>query len=320
MAGDFYRTQGPVVALKRVGASLRALRHRRLLDQMADQGYLAHAQLRRGQEPGLPWDPLHFISHTDYLVKSLSLERRFEAALAHQRIEAALLAPALIQKMYSAEGVRLWEAEVEGHRFSLEIGLPGLELLEGDLRMRLIADGRGIGTVNFVWADAAMFGARSRPTIFITRNQTHMWPELDMFRTHFKQNSPPYFGIAALSGIALACGMNELYAVQHQHQVTFDGTYATSYFRSYDEFWEKFSAERATPFAFRLEVPLKLRDLSELKSKHRSRAESRRRAWGEVAQSASELMAAHLRRGAAAGVPAAMPAVAAEAAAGSPSA
>ena len=79
--------------------------------------------------------------------------------------------------------------------------------------------------------------------------------------------------------------------------------YASSFRNSYDEFWEKFSAESVSPQAYRLPLPLELRDLSELKSKHRSRAEARRRAWGEVGRSAGAALASHLR-GASRAVPA----------------
>ena len=72
--------------------------------------------------------------------------------------------------------------------------------------------------------------------------------------------------------------------------------YESSFRNSYDEFWEKFNADTpATPQAFRLPLPLALRDLSELKSKHRSRAEGRRRSWGQVGQSAAAAITPHLQ-------------------------
>ena len=77
--------------------------------------------------------------------------------------------------------------------------------------------------------------------------------------------------------------------------MSYEPKYASSFRNSYDEFWEKFNATQATPQAFRLALPLELRDLSELKSKHRSRAEARRRSWGEVGQSAGAALAQHLR-------------------------
>ncbi len=294
MHGEFRRAKGNSAALKRAVGSARMLAFPKLMRRLSAEGYLQRVERKRGAD-GEPWDPFHFISHPHYLAQGLSLSQRFEAALYHYRQEAQTFDDALLEQVYSLEGLLLWSAQVDDHHFEMRLGLPGQESIEGDLRLRLIADGCGIGTMNFIWADSAMFGGQSAPTIFITRCQTHTWPELAVFRNCFKQNSPPYFCLAALSGLGLACGMTELHAVQHTAQMSYDPKYAGSFRNSYDEFWEKFSAERATPIAYRLPLPLGLRDLSELKSKHRSRAEARRRAWGDVSRSVGESMAPYLR-------------------------
>jgi uncharacterized protein len=294
MHGEFRRAKGRSAAWKRALCSLRVLAFPALMRRMSAEGYLRLAERKRGAD-GVPWDPFHFISHPGYLVQGFSLSQRFEAALYHYRQEAAAFDEALLDQIYSRQGFELWSAEIDGHRFSMRLGLPGEEFLEGDLCVRLYADGRPIGTMNFIWADGAMFGGKSGPTIFITRCQTHTWPELAVFRACFKQNSPPYFCLAALAGLGQVCGLTELYAVQHRAQMSYEPKYASNFRNSYDEFWEKFDATPATPLAYRLALPLSLRDLSELKSKHRSRAEGRRRSWGEVGQSAGAALAQHLR-------------------------
>jgi uncharacterized protein VirK/YbjX len=292
--GEFRRAKGAAVAGKRVLASLRMLVFPRLMRRMVADDYLRLVERKRGKG-GEPWDPFHFISHPSYLVLGFSLAQRFEAALYHYRQEAAAFDEALLDKIYSPQGFELWSGEVDGHRFTMRLGRPGEEFLEGDLRLCLFADGRAVGSMNFIWADGATFGGKRGPTMFITRCQTHTWPELAIFRACFKQNSPPYFCLAALAGLGQACGLSELYAVQHQAQMSYLPKYASNFRNAYDEFWEKFKATPATARAYRLALPLDLRDLSELKSKHRSRAQSRRRAWGEVGQSAGAALAQHLR-------------------------
>lgn len=293
MHGEFRRAKGAAAAGKRLIASLRVLAFPGLMRRMSDEGYLQRVERKRGAD-GLPWDPFHFISHPGYLVRGYPLAQRFGAALHHYRFEAATFDEAMLKTLYSPQGFTLWSTEVDGHRFEMRMGLAGEETLEGDLYLRLFTDGQQVGSMNFVWADAAMFGGESRPTIFITRCQTHTWPELQIFRACFKQNSPPYFGLAALAGIGQVLGMTDLYAVHGLAQMHYEPKFESSFRNSYDEFWEKFSAERVRPEAFRLPLPLALRDLSELKSKHRSRAESRRRAWGEVGEAAAAAMARHL--------------------------
>jgi Protein of unknown function (DUF535) len=220
MHDEFRRAKGRSVALKRVIASLRVLAFPGLMRRMSAEGFLRLAERRRGRA-GEPWDPFHFISHPGYLVQGYSLPQRFEAALFHYGQEAATFSEAMLDQVYSQPGFELWTAEVDGHRFSMRLGLAGEGSLEGDLCMRLIADGRCIGSMNFVWADAAMFGGPSGPTIFISRCQTHILEELAVFRACFKQNSPPYFCLAALAGLGQVCGLRELYAVQHQAQMSY---------------------------------------------------------------------------------------------------
>jgi uncharacterized protein VirK/YbjX len=292
--GEFRRAKGASAAAKRVIASLRVLAFPGLLRRMAEEGYLKRVERKRGAD-GLPWDPFHFISHPGYLVRGYSLAQRFRAALHHYRFEGTTFDEAMLQTLYSPPGFTLWSADIDGHHFAMRMGLAGEETLEGDLFLRLFTDGQQIGSMNFVWADAAMFGRPSAPTIFITRCQTHTWPELQVFRACFKQNSPPYFGLAALAGIGKLLGMTDLYAVHGLVQMHYEPKYESNFRNSYDEFWEKFSAERVQPEAFRMPLPLALRDLSELKSKHRSRAEGRRRAWGAVGEAAAAAMARHLR-------------------------
>jgi uncharacterized protein len=291
---EFRRADGASAAAKRVIASLRVLAFPGLMRRMSDEGYLHLAERKRGKD-GAPWDPFHFMSHPGYLVRGYPLAQRFRAALHHYRFEATTFNEAMLQTLYSPQGFTLWAADIDGHRFEMRIGPAGLESLEGDLYLRLFTNGQQIGSMNFVWADAATFGGASRPTIFITRCQTHTWPELQIFRACFKQNSPPYFGLAALADAGQMLGMTDLYAVHSLAQMHFEQKYESSFRNSYDEFWEKFSAERVRPEAFRLALPLALRDLSELKSKHRSRAEGRRRAWGQVGEAAAAAMASHLR-------------------------
>ena len=293
MHGEFRRAKGVAAAGKRLIASLRVLAFPGLMRRMSDERYLQHVERKRGSDDE-PWDPFHFISHPGYLALGYTLEQRFRAALHHYRFEAETFDEAMLKTLYSPQGFTLWSAEIDGHHFEMRMGTAGVETLEGDLYLRLFTNGQQVGSMNLVWADAAMFGGPSRPTIFITRCQTHTWPELQIFRACFKQNSPPYFGLAALAGIGQVLGMTDLYAVHGLAQMHYEPKYESSFRNSYDEFWEKFSAERVRPEAFRMPLPLALRDLSELKSKHRSRAEGRRRAGGEVGEAAAAAMAQHL--------------------------
>ncbi|MBI3768258.1 MAG: DUF535 family protein [Deltaproteobacteria bacterium] len=125
-------------------------------------------------------------------------------------------------------------------------------------------------------------------TMFVTRNQTDRNAELERFRDTFKQNSPPYFCLAAVCGIAMANGMRAIFAVKDDAQIAYDTRYADSFRNSYSAFWRVFGAEEIDQQAYQMSIPLQLNPLADVK--HRARAVARRRNWLEIIRSTRRAM------------------------------
>jgi uncharacterized protein len=238
-----------------------------------------------------PSDPLFFLTHKHYLSSRLTLAQRIECAVNHFEFEQRHRRADYHELVYRASGLVLWTKLVEGVRYALRLTTERDHLYEGDLSVILTVDDTMIGIMSFSYVDTAVFGLPGGTAMFITRNQTYRNDALNRFRAAFKQNSPPYFCLWALSGIAMANGMRSIYAIKHQAQVSYSERYADGFRNSYDNFWSKFAAEEVDPQAYRLATPFALAPLEGVK--HRARAAARRRYWQSIAQDSRHVMLLH---------------------------
>ena len=143
--------------------------------------------------------------------------------------------------------------------------------------------------VSFSYVNGSLFGLQPGRMIFVTRNQTDRNPELQRFRDTFKQNSPPYFCLAAVCGIAMANGMRAMLMVKDDAQIAYAEPYAEGFRNSYSALWESFGAQEIEHrHAYTMSIPLKLNPLSVVK--HKGRAVARRGNWLEIALSTRQAM------------------------------
>ena len=126
-----------------------------------------------------------------------------------------------------------------------------------------------------------MFGIDAPVTMFVTRNQTDRNSELQRFRADFKQNSPQYFCVAAVCGIAMAHGLRQICLIQDEAQVAYDARYAQNFRNSYSEFWRAFGAKPMPALnVHTMAVPPEFNPIAMVK--HKARAGARRQNWLEV--------------------------------------
>ncbi len=160
---------------------------------------------------------------------------------------------------------------------------------EGDLSVLCSVDDTRICRVSFTYVNGSLFGLKPERTMFVTRNQTDRNPELQRFRDTFPQNSPPYFCLASVCGIAMANGMRAILMVKDDAQIAYAVRYAESFRNSYSALWEAFGAqENDDRHAYTMSIPPKLNPLSHVK--HKNRAIARRLNWMEVALNTRQAM------------------------------
>jgi hypothetical protein len=160
---------------------------------------------------------------------------------------------------------------------------------EGDLTVLCFVNDTRVCRVSFSYVNGSLFGLQRERTMFVTRNQTDRSPELQRFRDTFKQNSPPYFCLASVCGIAMANGMRGIFMIKDDAQMGYAEQYAEGFRNSYSALWEAFGAQEIEHrHAYTLSIPLKLNPLSVVK--HRRRAITRRRIWLEIALNTRKAM------------------------------
>ncbi len=229
---------------------------------------------------GRDHDPLFFLTHRYYLSQKLTMLQRIDCAIVHHVHEQRSRRADYHDLVYGSCGLELWRQQVGDTCCSLRLAATEDNPHEGDLSVLLVVDAVRVCRMSFSYVSAGIFGREPRITMFVTRNQTDRNDQLARFRAAFRQNSPPYFCLAALAGIAMADGLQSIYGVKHDAQIAYQERYRTSFENSYSGFWHKFNAEEVADHAYRLAIPLDLAPVSEVI--HKARAVGRRAHWARI--------------------------------------
>jgi len=235
-------------------------------------------------------DTFFFLTHNHYLSRDLTLAQRVDCAVNHYSFERQNFGPAYHRSVYhSPRGLALWHRVVDGTRYTITLRATEDRRYEGDLSVLCFVDDTRVCRVSFSYVDGSLFGLQPERTMFVTRNQTERNPALQRFRDSFKQNSPPYFCLASVCGIAMANGMRAIFMVKDHAQIAYDERYAEGFRNSYSALWKAFGAQEIDDrHAYTMSIPLKLNPLSSVK--HKTRAVARRKNWQEIAISARQAM------------------------------
>jgi uncharacterized protein VirK/YbjX len=233
-------------------------------------------------------DTFFFLTHDYYLSRHLTLAQRVDCAITHYSFERQNCGPAYHHSVYrSPYGLVLWHRVVEGTRYAITLRATEDLRYEGDLSVLCSVNETRVCRLSFSYVNGSLFGLQPDRTMFVTRNQTDRNPELQRFRDTFKQNSPPYFCLASVCGIAMANGMRTIFMVKDDAQIAYDARYAEGFRNSYSGLWEAFGAQEIDDRgAYTMSIPPRLNPLSNVT--HKNRAVARRRNWWEIALSARQ--------------------------------
>jgi len=279
------------------GASARFMRSLRALRFPAQSNRVLKLLDERRADLRLSERDLFFhLHHHHYLSRGFTPQQRIESLLAHYQFEATRYLPSFRGQVYGGQGLVLWQSTLNGTDFRIRL-IPGNEVRwrwEGELSAVLSVNGVTLTVMSFSYVNASVFGLSPGPILFITRNQSFREAEPQLlFRSTFKQTTPPYFCLAALSGLAHTNGMRGMAAIRHDAHISQDRDNEEHLKNSYTEFWNSFHATELGGPALLLPVPMAMRPLSDVPAKHRTRARVRREAWAQVTASASAAIRRH---------------------------
>jgi uncharacterized protein VirK/YbjX len=238
-------------------------------------------------------DAFFFLTHNYYLSRYFTLAQRVDCAITHYSFERQNYGPTHHCSVYqSPHGLALWHRVVDGTRYAITLRATEDYRYEGDLSVLCFVNDTRVCRVSYSYVNGGLFGLQPERTIFVTRNQTDRNPELQLFRNTFKQNSPPYFCLASVCGIAMANGMRTIFLVNDDAQIAYAEPYAEGFRNSYSALWEALGARQIDDrHVYSMSIPLRLNPLSAVK--HKNRAIARRRNWMEIARSTRQAMLEH---------------------------
>lgn len=243
----------------------------------------AYARLMAAQPQA---DLLFFANHRHFLSRGFCRALRLACALDHFRYEQRHFSPGLLRALHG-DGLALWRA---GEDWEIRLRANAQTRHEGPLSLLLRHDGRTVHELSFGWVEAQRLGhdAGSGPVLFVTRNQSSRpdAPALARFRATFPQNSPAYFALAALNGVAQALALPRIVGVCGVCQIAYEPGYRAGFQRSYDDFWQGFGGKPLGSHGLAMPVPAAVTPLHELPAKHRARARQRREHWCRIAAAA----------------------------------
>ena len=276
-----FRNEGPREAVRAIWGAFRALRryaqHERLFNIRPFERYLT---------VGNRADLLFHLTHRHFLCNDLSLSERVECALQHFTCEDLRYSDTYHAAVYAGTGIQLWCATVGGVRYSIRLCSSVSLRHEGPVSVVLLADEAPLHETSFAWVEGRILGGEN-PTgteLFVTRNQS-VPPDsaaLAQFRSDFRQNSPSYFCLAAIHGIALSHQVSRIVGIRHDLQIAFDPKFTSGFKNSYCDFWLQFGGVALGRRGSAMPVPTDVAPIASLKAKHRARARSRRMFWAQI--------------------------------------
>ena len=160
-------------------------------------------------------DQLYFLTHKYYLSKKFTWRQRVRAAMDHQEYEIQNYDFEYARCVYRSGGLLLWQWSVDGLRFTIVLVATEDNRHEGDLSVILYVNNTRLCRMSFCYINPDIFGLSSDMTMLISRNQTDRTPARALFDRCFRQNTPQFFCLAAVCGIAVSNEFKALLAIKH---------------------------------------------------------------------------------------------------------
>jgi uncharacterized protein VirK/YbjX len=240
-------------------------------------------------------DPLYFIAHTYYMSRQFNIRQRLDVALSHHLYESLTFNCNYAKQAYRSNGILLWRRSFDDLHFTICLTASPDNRHEGDLTVVLSVNDNILCRMSFCYLNASIFGQPRATTMLISRNQTDRTSVREAFDRHFKQNSPQFFCLSAVCGIAMMNEFRTIFAIRHDAQIAYEEPLHSNFRNSYTALWEKFAAAEINQHVYMLDVPLTLRPIGLVNRSHRRRARDRRGYWDEIVQSSHDSMAQYRR-------------------------
>jgi uncharacterized protein VirK/YbjX len=284
---ELARPEGTIYsAIRRTMTGARILLFPRIVEQ-----YKSMNLLKKLKHEIRSHDPLYFIVYRHYISKKFTVSQRLQVAIDHHRYESIVFNREYLRKIYTSDGILLWERCFNNLRFTIVLIAAPDNRNEGDISVILSVNKVVLSMMSFCYLKTSVVGLPTEMTLLISRNQTSRISSRQLFDQCFKQNTPQLFCLSAVFGIAMTNEFRTIFGIKHDAQIIYKESLDTGFRNSYTALWEKFDGQEIDRQVFMLSVPMKLRPVGLVSGEHRRRARARRGYWDEIIKSACFSMA-----------------------------
>jgi uncharacterized protein VirK/YbjX len=243
------------------------------------------------KHPTREYDPIYFIVYRYYISKQFTISQRMQIAMDHHHYESLFFNSEYIRQTYRSDGILLWEQSFDDLRFTIDMIATSDNRNEGELSVVLSVNNVKLSMMSFCYVNRNLFGLSSSMTLIISRNQTSRTSSRELFDQRFKQNTPQFFCLSAICGIAMTNEFSTIFGIKHEAQIIYKKSLDSGFRNSYTALWEKFEGVEIDQHVFMLSVPLSLRPVGLVSGGHRRRARARRHYWDQIVQSTCSSLA-----------------------------
>jgi hypothetical protein len=222
----------------------------------------------------------------EYLARGLSVSECAACFLHHYTRLKELLPTHLLRQILEEE-VTLHTFDEQGGRFALTLGLSRPYDNEGELSLRLRADGDIVFVIAFTIVPGSVLSSQAPEVLLITRLQgiKGRYPQISQATRALHDIAPARLLFAALQGIAEAFGIQVISAIPAERQTSYKKDADLAFKTSYDVLFAELGLLPDEAGGFSSPLPLAHKPLASIKRPHRHRAR-KKRAFSRQVQSA----------------------------------
>jgi uncharacterized protein VirK/YbjX len=241
-----------------------------------------------GLVPKEPRLPFKYLSK-DYLARGLTVAERAACFVHHYEHLVANLPYNILRRtlhrdlsvLELREGEALYRVTMGLSRCS-DIG----QDKEGELALKLLVDETQVFVLAFTVVPGSVVGSPSRDVLLISRLQgvRGCYREISSATKAMHEVAPAALLVAALRGVAEACGIREMAGVCAIRQVNYSEDLSSSFKKTYDDFFSELGATRTAANFYSSPLPFEEKPLSFVKKGHKTRTKDKRAFKLQVAQ------------------------------------
>jgi len=212
-----------------------------------------------------------------YLAHGFSVDERASCFLHHYRRLHEVLPESLL-RLTLKEDLAIHEMPEGVNRFAVTMGLSRPYDEEGELSLHLRVNDEIVFVLSFTIVPGSVVQSQAAEILLITRLQgvKGCYSQISLATRTLHDVSPAALLFAALQGIAVAFGIDEIAGIPAIRQSCYTRECAASFKEAYDDFFAELGMSKGATDFFHSTVPIQGKPLTSIKQGHKLRTKEKR--------------------------------------------